>query len=56
MAATLNIVPGESHNFVAWRKNLSLSLPWVSRWFVAHEVTSATSVVAEPNDAYLPPP
>jgi enterochelin esterase-like enzyme len=56
VAVTLNIVPGESHNFVAWRKNLSLSLPWVSRWFVAHEMSSATGVVAEPSDAYLPPP
>jgi enterochelin esterase-like enzyme len=56
VAVTLNIVPGESHNFVAWRKNLSLSLPWVSRWFGAHEMTSATGVVAEPSDAYLPPP
>jgi enterochelin esterase-like enzyme len=56
VAATLNVVPGESHNFVAWRKNLSLSLPWVSNWFVAHEMTSASGVVAEPNDSYLPPP
>ena len=56
VAVTLNVVPGESHNFVAWRKNLSLSLPWVSTWFAAHTMSSTTGVVAEPDDSYLPPP
>jgi enterochelin esterase-like enzyme len=33
---TFNEVSGEGHSFSAWRKNLAFSLPWVSRWFVAH--------------------
>ncbi|MHB8670865.1 MAG: alpha/beta hydrolase [Acidimicrobiales bacterium] len=53
--ATFNVVPTESHNFVAWRKNLNLSLPWVSGWFEHHVAPSAQNQVAAPDDSFLPP-
>ena len=33
---TYNQVAGEGHSFAGWRKNLALSLPWVSTWFAGH--------------------
>jgi enterochelin esterase-like enzyme len=33
---TFNQITGEGHSFAGWRKNLALSLPWVSRWFAGH--------------------
>ncbi len=33
---TYNEVSGEGHSFSGWRRNLALSLPWVSSWFAAH--------------------
>lgn len=56
VSATFNLVPTESHNFVAWRKNLNLSLPWVSGWFEHHVAPSAQNQVAAPDDSFLPPP
>ena len=35
VTVAVNVVKGESHNFVAWRQNLNLSLPWVSERFAA---------------------
>jgi len=53
---TLNIVRGESHDFVTWRRNLRLSLPWVSRWFAAQGASTAFSDVIAPDASDLPPP
>ncbi len=33
---TFNLVQGEGHSFAGWRRNLALSLPWVSAWFSSH--------------------
>lgn len=51
-----NIVLDEGHTFVAFRRNLRLSLPWVSRWFTTHAPPSGEAQVEAPNDSYLPPP
>lgn len=56
VTTTLEIVKGESHDFVAFRQNLSLSLPWVSRWFAAEGDPIAQATVAPPDASYLPPP
>jgi enterochelin esterase-like enzyme len=56
VSVTLDIVQGESHDFVAWRQNLRLSLPWVSRWFTEQGVESSHTVVSAPDTSDLPPP
>jgi len=56
VAVTMNIVQGESHSFVAWRRNLLLSLPWTSKWFASQTAGSGVSTVAPPETGYLPPP
>jgi len=56
VAVTMNVVQGESHTFVAWRRNLLLSLPWVSQWFTSQAVASGASTVLAPEAGYLPPP
>jgi enterochelin esterase-like enzyme len=56
VAVTMNIVQGESHTFVAWRRNLLLSLPWLSKWFAAQTVGTGVSTVMPPEAGYLPPP
>ena len=33
---TVHVFSHQGHDYVAWRKDLYVSLPWVSRWFVAH--------------------
>lgn len=56
VTVSLEIVAGESHTFVAFRQNLELSLPWVSRWFEAQGAVSGVQFVAAPDASYLPPP
>lgn len=53
---TLNIVRGESHDFVAFRRDLRLALPWVSHWFAGELNASAEATVAAPDTSDLPPP
>ncbi|HZQ26959.1 MAG TPA: alpha/beta hydrolase-fold protein [Acidimicrobiales bacterium] len=56
VTVTFNVVDGESHDFVAWRRNLRLSLPWVSQWFRSDGATSGRTTVAAPDTSDLPPP
>ena len=56
VAVTMDIVEGESHTFVAWRRNLLLSLPWVSKWFASQTAGSGVATVLPPEAGYLPPP
>jgi enterochelin esterase-like enzyme len=53
---TYNVVQGESHDFVAWRRNLNLSLPWLSQWFTSQAVSHRSGLVTAPDTSYLPPP
>jgi enterochelin esterase-like enzyme len=32
---TYNVFPGEAHSWSAWRKNILVSLPWLSEWFAS---------------------
>jgi enterochelin esterase-like enzyme len=56
VTVTYNVVQGESHDFVAWRQNLRLSLPWVSKWFHAQGAEGGKSMVTAPDTSDLPPP
>ncbi len=33
----VHIFPHQGHNYASWRKDLYVSLPWVSRWFSQHD-------------------
>jgi S-formylglutathione hydrolase FrmB len=42
----IHILRHEGHTFSAWRRNLYLSLPWVSQWFAAHATGRASHRIA----------
>jgi enterochelin esterase-like enzyme len=52
---TLHIFRGERHSFDAWRRNSSVSLQWLSKWFTTRSATTVADRPHEPSATYLPP-
>ncbi len=51
---TYHVVADEKHSYGTWRRNVNLSLPWVSTWFTRHFAPTVADHVARPDTSYLP--
>ena len=51
---TYHVVADEKHSYGTWRRNVNLSLPWVSTWFTRHFAPTVADHVGRPDTSYLP--
>lgn len=51
---TYHVVADEKHSFETWRRNVNLSLPWLSTWFTRQFAPTVADHLARPDASYLP--
>ncbi len=51
---TYHVVADEKHSYSTWRRNVNLSLPWLSTWFATQRAPTVADHVARPGAPHLP--